>query len=169
MVDMDQQRITQAVLQLADNAVKHTQEGDEIAIGADLDGIHVRIWVRDTGPGVPPADRDRIFERFGRSVVPKNDEGFGLGLSIVRAIVTEHGGTARRRGRPIWWCAVRAQPSHPPVRPRGDPAVARILIVEDEAKIASFVSKGLGAEGTRPPSAATAAKVSTTPSAARST
>ncbi|MFN7149557.1 MAG: ATP-binding protein [Microthrixaceae bacterium] len=94
-VDMDPQRITQAVLQLADNAVKHTQEGDEIAIGAShADGL-IRIWVRDTGPGVPPADRDHIFERFGRSVVPANDEGFGLGLSIVRAIATGHGGTAR--------------------------------------------------------------------------
>jgi two-component system OmpR family sensor kinase len=99
-VDMDRQRITQAVLQLADNAVKHTQEGDEIAIGAGLAGGFVRIWVRDTGSGVPPADRDRIFERFGRSVVPENDEGFGLGLSIVRAIATGHGGTVRVEDSP---------------------------------------------------------------------
>jgi len=99
-VDMDQQRITQAVLQLADNAVKHTQDGDEIAIGAGLTGGQLRIWVRDSGPGVPPADRDHIFERFGRSVVPENDEGFGLGLSIVRAIVTGHGGTVRVEDAP---------------------------------------------------------------------
>jgi signal transduction histidine kinase len=99
-VDLDQQRITQAVLQLADNAAKHTREGDEIAIGARPAGEHVRIWVRDTGPGVPPADRDRIFERFGRSVVPANDEGFGLGLSIVRAIVARHGGTAHVEDAP---------------------------------------------------------------------
>lgn len=99
-VDMDYQRITQAVLQLADNAVKHTQEGDQIAIGAGLAGGQVRIWVRDTGSGVPPADRDRIFERFGRSVVPENDEGFGLGLSIVRAIATGHGGTVRVEDSP---------------------------------------------------------------------
>lgn len=99
-VDMDHQRITQAVLQLADNAVKHTQEGDEIAIGADLAGGQARIWVRDSGPGVPPADRDRIFDRFGRSGVPESDEGFGLGLSIVRAIVTGHGGTARVEDAP---------------------------------------------------------------------
>lgn len=98
--DMDAQRITQAVLQLADNAVKHTQDGDAIAIGAALAGGHIQIWVRDTGPGVPPADRDRIFERFGRSVVAENDEGFGLGLSIVRAIVTSHGGTARVEDAP---------------------------------------------------------------------
>jgi two-component system OmpR family sensor kinase len=94
LVDMDPQRITQAVLQLADNAVKHTQDGDEITIGADLTGGRVRIWVRDTGPGVLAADRDHIFQRFGRSVVAENDEGFGLGLSIVRAIAAGHGGTA---------------------------------------------------------------------------
>lgn len=94
-VDMDQQRITQAVLQMADNAVKHTQEGDVVAIGAAFADDQVSIWVRDSGPGVPHADRDRIFERFGRSRVPENDEGFGLGLSIVRAIITGHGGTAR--------------------------------------------------------------------------
>jgi two-component system OmpR family sensor kinase len=99
-IDMDRQRITQAVLQLADNAVKHTQEGEEIAIGAgSADGL-VTIWVRDTGPGVPPADREHIFERFGRGVVREHDEGFGLGLSIVRAIAIGHGGTAHVEDAP---------------------------------------------------------------------
>ncbi|HEY1134237.1 MAG TPA: HAMP domain-containing sensor histidine kinase [Nocardioides sp.] len=90
----DEQRLTQALLQLCDNAVKHTAEGDVVAVGWDAgpDGS-VRLWVRDSGPGVPEADRRRIFERFGRSHVPAGDEGFGLGLSIVTAIVTAHGGT----------------------------------------------------------------------------
>lgn len=89
----DEQRLTQAVLQLADNAVKHTGPGDRIAIGSSYtDGV-ARIWVSDSGPGVPPEDRDLIFERFGRSAVPPGDEGFGLGLSIVGAIVQGHGGT----------------------------------------------------------------------------
>ncbi|GAA2143600.1 HAMP domain-containing sensor histidine kinase [Nocardioides koreensis] len=92
-VVVDEQRITQAMLQLADNAVKHTGPGDVVAIGSSYDGGSARIWVRDTGPGVPPADRQRIFERFGRSAVPEGDEGFGLGLSIVGAIVDAHGGT----------------------------------------------------------------------------
>ncbi|GAB3196996.1 HAMP domain-containing sensor histidine kinase [Nocardioides hungaricus] len=89
----DEQRLTQAVLQLADNAVKHTRDGDTIAIGSSYDGRAVRLWVRDTGPGVPPEDRMRIFERFGRSAVPPGDEGFGLGLSIVGAIARAHGGS----------------------------------------------------------------------------
>ena len=89
----DQQRLTQAVLQLADNAVKHTRDGDTVAIGSSATDTEARLWVRDTGPGVPPADRELIFERFGRSAVPPGDEGFGLGLSIVGAVVRAHGGT----------------------------------------------------------------------------
>jgi two-component system, OmpR family, sensor kinase len=92
-VEADEQRLTQALLQLADNAVKHTAPGDPVAIGSDTNGSEVRVWVRDTGPGVPAADRQLIFERFGRSAVPPGDEGFGLGLSIVGAIVRAHGGT----------------------------------------------------------------------------
>jgi signal transduction histidine kinase len=92
-VAADEQRITQAVLQLADNAVKHTAPGDVVAIGSSYDGTVARLWVRDTGRGVPPEDRDRIFDRFGRGRVGEDDEGFGLGLSIVRAIVTAHDGT----------------------------------------------------------------------------
>jgi two-component system, OmpR family, sensor kinase len=90
---VDEQRITQAVLQLADNAAKHTGAGDLIAIGSSYDGTTAQLWVRDTGPGVPAADRQKIFARFGRSRVTPDDEGFGLGLSIVRAIVRAHGGS----------------------------------------------------------------------------
>jgi len=90
---LDEQRITQALLQLCDNAVKHTRAGDEIALGSSYDDPVVALWVRDTGPGVPARDRDHIFERFGRSAVGERDEGFGLGLSIVRAIAAAHGGS----------------------------------------------------------------------------
>lgn len=91
---VDEQRITQAVLQLAQNAVKHTAPGAEVGVGSrtGADGS-LLLWVRDTGRGVPDPDKAVIFERFGRSAVPEDDEGFGLGLSIVRAIATAHGGT----------------------------------------------------------------------------
>ena len=92
-VPLDEQRLTQALLQLCDNAVKHTGPGDVVALGSSYDGATARLWVRDTGPGVVPEDREQIFERFGRSAVPDHDEGFGLGLSIVRAIARAHGGT----------------------------------------------------------------------------
>ena len=91
-VFVDEQRLTQALLQLCDNAVKHTGAGDIVAVGSSYDGRHARVWVRDSGPGVPAEDRQRIFERFGRGAVRDGDEGFGLGLSIVSAIAAAHGG-----------------------------------------------------------------------------
>ena len=93
IVQMDEQRITQAVLALADNAVKHTGPGDEVAIGSSCANGWARIWVRDSGPGVPAEDQERIFDRFARSQVSDADEGFGLGLSIVSAIAQAHAGT----------------------------------------------------------------------------
>jgi signal transduction histidine kinase len=93
LLTVDEQRITQAVLQLAHNAVKHTGPGGVVAIGSAYDEAGARLWVRDTGPGVAAADREVIFERFGRGTVRGDDEGFGLGLSIVRAIAHAHGGS----------------------------------------------------------------------------
>lgn len=89
-VEVDPQRITQALLQLADNAVRHTAAGDEIGIGSRLHEGNVELWVRDTGSGVSPALRETIFERFSQG----EDEhaGFGLGLSIVAVIARAHEG-----------------------------------------------------------------------------
>ena len=92
-VEVDEQRLTQALLQLCDNAVKHTEPGQVIALGSSYDSGEARLWVRDTGPGVPEDHREQIFQRFGRAFVPEHDEGFGLGLSIVQAIAGAHGGS----------------------------------------------------------------------------
>lgn len=96
VISADEQRLTQALLQLCDNAVKHTTTDDTIAIGSSAESDRVRMWVRDTGPGIPAEHRDHVFERFGRSErsTDHDDEGFGLGLSIVRAIARAHGGDA---------------------------------------------------------------------------
>jgi two-component system OmpR family sensor kinase len=89
----DRQRLTQAVMGLAQNAVQHTQDGDPVWIGSAVDRGEARLFVRDIGPGIPPADQERIFERFARaSASARRSEGAGLGLSIVRAIAEAHGG-----------------------------------------------------------------------------
>ncbi|WP_204045417.1 sensor histidine kinase [Acrocarpospora phusangensis] len=88
----DRQRLTQALVQLTANAVRHTRTGDLVAVGSSVrDGL-VRLWVRDSGPGVPAEDRERIFERFVRGG-SRTGEGAGLGLAIVRSIAEGHGGT----------------------------------------------------------------------------
>ena len=89
----DRQRLTQAVMQLAQNAVQHTAEGDRIALGSALANGHARLWVSDTGVGVPVAERERIFDRFARGSGARRSQGAGLGLAIVRAIAEAHGGT----------------------------------------------------------------------------
>lgn len=93
----DPQRLTQALLQLAENAVRHTRPDDTVALGAAVTGGTVRLWVRDSGVGIALADQARIFERFGRAGTAqvRGDEGSGLGLSIVGAIAEAHGGTVQ--------------------------------------------------------------------------
>jgi two-component system OmpR family sensor kinase len=93
LVSLDAQRITQALLQLAHNAVQHTGDGDEIGLGSMVLGNRLELWVRDTGPGVPDEMRDHLFDRFSQAE-PGHD-GFGLGLSIVSAIAEAHGGQAK--------------------------------------------------------------------------
>ncbi|TDD29691.1 HAMP domain-containing histidine kinase [Kribbella turkmenica] len=92
----DGQRLTQALMQLVSNAVRHTGPGDRIEVGSHLDaGGSVLLWVADTGPGVPPADRERIFERFARGNDQRRTDGAGLGLAIVRSIAQAHDGEVR--------------------------------------------------------------------------
>jgi signal transduction histidine kinase len=105
----DRNRLTQAVEQLAANAVQATGRRDVISIGAawntapyngDPDepgGAGLDIWVADSGCGISPADQDRIFHRFARAGVSRGKEGAGLGLPIVKAIAEAHNGTLELR------------------------------------------------------------------------
>ncbi|MDO5684138.1 MAG: HAMP domain-containing sensor histidine kinase, partial [Propionibacteriaceae bacterium] len=102
---VDEQRITQAVLQLLQNAVQHTQDGDEIRLSSDFIDIgdvpYVQFTVADTGPGVPEQERERIFSRFARGAATGNaPTGAGLGLAIVAAIARGHDGMVTVGGTP---------------------------------------------------------------------
>jgi two-component system OmpR family sensor kinase len=97
----DRQRISQAVLNLARNAIEHTQPGGEVGMGSAWGPEGLRLWVRDTGPGVDPADRDRIFDRFARGGAGRRrSEGAGLGLAIVQTVVQAHGGRVELESPP---------------------------------------------------------------------
>jgi len=96
---LDQQRITQAVMQLAANAVAHTQPGTVVEIGSAITGNRVEFTVADHGPGIPAALAGRVFDRFAR-LDSRRTDGTGLGLSIVAAIGAAHGGGVRLAERP---------------------------------------------------------------------
>jgi signal transduction histidine kinase len=106
----DRQRLTQAMINLAQNAVQHTEEKDTIILGSksdvtpryanqESDRNNVAFWVQDMGAGFDPKDRDFIFQRFTR--VDNNhqySQGQGLGLSIVQAIAQAHKGKVEAIG-----------------------------------------------------------------------
>jgi signal transduction histidine kinase len=95
----DPDRLAQALRNLARNSIEHTAEGSGL-VRLEMESVGpdgIRFAVVDDGPGIPPTERERIFERFHRidSGWPKSAGGAGLGLSIVRAIVEAHGGEVR--------------------------------------------------------------------------
>jgi two-component system, OmpR family, phosphate regulon sensor histidine kinase PhoR len=90
----DLDRLTEALINLLDNAVKYTPDGGSITVDAAASGNGTQIVVTDTGFGIPPKELPRIFERFYRVDRARSRElgGTGLGLSIVKHIVEAHGG-----------------------------------------------------------------------------
>lgn len=90
---VDQQRLTQAWLQLAANAVRYSDPGSTVALGSAATGFELRLWVRDEGTGIAPQDLERIRQRFVRTAQARaRSSGSGLGLPIVENIVAAHGG-----------------------------------------------------------------------------
>jgi len=126
-LEMDGRAIQQALVNLIDNAIKHSAKGQMVTVGLDADGrigvppvsdirsadsnrgeqntnsetgrMPVLLYVEDHGPGIPPAEHEKIFERFYRlgSELRRETQGVGIGLSIVRHIVEAHGGNVTVR------------------------------------------------------------------------
>jgi two-component system sensor histidine kinase BaeS len=97
VLDGDPERLHQVLANLVDNALRHAPAQTPVrVVGARTRG-GVRLEVRDDGPGIPVADRERVFERFARTDRARaaRDGGSGLGLSIVRWVVDLHGGSVR--------------------------------------------------------------------------
>jgi hypothetical protein len=88
----DRDLLGQAVANLLDNALKFTPDGGTVALSARAEPGGVEITVADDGPGMPDADRQRAGERFFRADAARTTPGSGLGLSLVRAVATLHGG-----------------------------------------------------------------------------
>ncbi len=93
----DRHRLRQLLLNLTDNAIKYNIAGGRVSLSLRRDAASAEILVANTGPGIPEADRHRVFERFYRGEIGRRDEveGSGLGLSIAKWIVVAHGGTIR--------------------------------------------------------------------------
>jgi two-component system OmpR family sensor kinase len=94
VVTGDDLRLRQAVANLVRNALVHTPAGTPVEVGLQAKNGHAEIDIIDHGPGVPEAQRERIFERFHRAdpLRSRDQGGSGLGLSIASAVVTAHGG-----------------------------------------------------------------------------
>jgi two-component system, NtrC family, sensor histidine kinase KinB len=90
LVDADM--IRRVLSNLLENAVKFTPPGGTVTVGAIEDGAFIRLWVQDTGSGIPDGERERIFDKYARLKEKDSPKGFGLGLAYCRLAVEGHGG-----------------------------------------------------------------------------
>ncbi len=164
-LDGNPDELHRMTLNLLDNAVRHTPAGSTISLRTRPEGRHAVLEVSDDGPGVPPALRAQVFDRFVRGDGPADTAvggGSGLGLAIVKAVATSHGGTAEATESPGGGALFRvripqARTSVPPGErassksPRAGDAVAGVPHSGGRRKAASE-HMGEGRRGrTRPP------------------
>ncbi len=86
----DKDLLFQAIANVVDNAIKYTPEQGQVEMTLTCSDRRARVVVRDSGPGIPHSERDRVFERFVRLETSRNAPGNGLGLSLVAAVVRIH-------------------------------------------------------------------------------
>jgi signal transduction histidine kinase len=97
---VDANRLKQALSNLLDNAFKYTPAGGKVALAACIEKQRVQIAVSDTGIGIAKEEQERIWDRLYRISKSRSRPGLGLGLSLVRAIITAHGGMTRVESEP---------------------------------------------------------------------
>jgi signal transduction histidine kinase len=94
-IDGDRDLLFQAIANLVDNAIKYTPAGGRIVLGLEPRGEGAEVYVADTGSGIPPDQRERVFDRFHRLESSRSTPGSGLGLSLVKAVARLHGASIR--------------------------------------------------------------------------
>ena len=166
LVHGDPARLGQVISNLLTNAAKYSDPATRILVRAERAGPHVRVTVQDQGIGIDPPDLDRVFEQFvqTRQGIDRAEGGLGLGLAIVRSLVTMHEGTVRvfseGRGRgssfvvdlPV--CGpgvVAAVPRGPVVSPASAPMtrMVSVLVVDDNLDAGELLGEVLTEYGYR--------------------
>jgi signal transduction histidine kinase len=92
-VDGDKDLLTQAIANLLENALRHCPQGTLITLEGRIESGHPTVTVADTGPGIPDADKPRVFDRLYRVEKSRTTQGNGLGLSLVKAVADLHNAT----------------------------------------------------------------------------
>jgi DNA-binding response OmpR family regulator len=163
LIFVDPRRIEQVLLNLLDNARKFSPPGSLITIRARPAGEEVLLSVSDEGPGIPPAERERVFERFYQVDRPgrRPASGTGLGLTICRALVAAHGGriwvdAAPGGGTTVYLTLPMATAVEPTVLPTGASDLVRrrtdtldVLVVDDDPALRRLLERSLSEAGYR--------------------
>ena len=104
-VQLDYLEIEQVLTNLIENAVRYTPSDSPIDVGVQTEGDHMVISVADRGPGIPPADLERVFDKFYRVLgrTSGRPTGSGLGLAVSKGLVEAHGGRIWAENREAWW------------------------------------------------------------------
>ncbi|HEX4493790.1 MAG TPA: ATP-binding protein [Acidimicrobiia bacterium] len=164
IVDGDEARLAQVISNLVTNAAKYTERCGRVSIVAKRDGDDAVVLVRDNGMGIAPDLLATLFDRFVQSkrTLDRSEGGLGLGLSIVRSLVTLHGGTVAARSSGIGRgselevrlpvcdtsslqpaaAAVAASPAH-----QAAAGARRVLIVDDNTDAAEMLADALSVMG----------------------
>lgn len=132
LVMADSDRIAQVLLNLLDNARRHTPRDGSITVGAAVDRGMQNIWIRDTGVGIDAKDLPYIFERFYRADRSRaaTTGGSGLGLAIVKAIINAHHGTIWAQSAPRQGTIITFRLPLVQVQPKQEPPTQKLPPVE---------------------------------------
>ena len=158
IVHADGTRFRQMLMNLLGNAIKFTPKGGRIELAASQMGDKVKIEVRDSGPGIPPEEKQRIFEAFHRiKQAEKSTEGTGLGLAITRRLVELHGGQLEVEsemgvGSCFFFmlpgaCASQDVKGSAETADSSSKAMAHILVIEDDPSSAYLLESQLSSAG----------------------